>query len=166
MASIVICTLYRFTPIAEPQRWRARLLAVMRRSGVLGTLVLAGEGINGTVAGGRSGVDAVLAWLRRQPGLGGLEARESFADAPPFKRARVKIRREIVTLGVDGVEVARAGGHVEAEDCVRALSLPCLPLDSSLLQDEESCMEWHTGGLVVGRGREHSPLPRLRPAGP
>jgi len=116
MTETVICTLYRFTPVAELERWRARLLAVMQRSGVLGTLVLAGEGINGTIAGGRGGVEAVLAWLRRQPGLGGLEARESFADAPPFKRARVKIRREIVTLGVDGVDMARAGGHVEAED--------------------------------------------------
>lgn len=116
MAETVICTLYRFTPIAEPEKWRARLLAVMQKNGVLGTLVLAGEGINGTVAGGRAGVDAVLAWLRRQPGLDGLEARESFAEAPPFKRARVKIRREIVTLGVHGVDVARAGEHVEAED--------------------------------------------------
>jgi len=115
--STVICALYRFTPVAAPALLRRRLLAVMRRHGVLGTLVVATEGINGTIAGGRGGVDAVLAYLRRQPGLAGIEAGESFADAPPFKRARVKVRREIVTLGLEEtVAVDAAGEHVDAAD--------------------------------------------------
>lgn len=114
----VICALYRFTAVAEPELLRRRLLAVMRRHGVLGTLIVAAEGINGSIAGRRSGIDAVLAWLRRQPGLAGIEASESFADAPPFKRARVKVRREIVTLGAGGVDMASgaAGEHVDAVD--------------------------------------------------
>lgn len=119
MPETVICTLYRFTAIAAPELLRGRLLAVMRRHGVLGTLILAAEGINGTIAGRRAGVDAVLAWLRRQPGFAGLEASESFAKVPPFKRARVKVRREIVTLGLDApvaVDAAQAGEHVDAAD--------------------------------------------------
>jgi len=112
--AIVICALYRFTVVEAPAALRARLLAAMQRSRVVGTLIVAAEGVNGTVAGERAGVDAVLEFLRAQPGLAGLEASESFADSPPFKRARVKLREEIVTLGVDGVTVDAAGEHVDA----------------------------------------------------
>jgi len=114
--SVVICVFYRFAAVGSPGRLRGRLLTVMQRNRVLGTVVVAAEGVNGSVAGARTGVDAVLAFLRAQPGFGGLEAGESFADSPPFKRARVKVRKEIVTLGVDGVAVdADAGEHVDAD---------------------------------------------------
>jgi len=112
--SVVICALYRFAAVESPGRLRGRLLMVMQRNRVLGTVVVAAEGINGTIAGARDGVEAVLAFLRRQPGFADLEAGESFADAPPFKRARVKVRKEIVTLGARGVDVADAGLPVDA----------------------------------------------------
>ena len=121
MNPTVICALYKFTVLYNLERLRRRVLAVMRENAVRGTLVLAEEGVNGTIAGRRAGVDAVLAWLRRQPGLEGIEAGESFADAPPFKRARVKIRREIVTLGVDGIKAGRAGVRVEPRDWNRLI---------------------------------------------
>ena len=112
----VVCALYRFAALDGLERLRLGLLSVMRGHGVRGTVVLASEGINGTLSGARGGVDAVLAWLDCQPGLGGIEGGESFTETVPFKRARVKIRREIVTLGVDGVDPRRAGVRVEPKD--------------------------------------------------
>ncbi len=106
MPAIVVCALYKFTPLDDLGALRQQLLTVMRANGVRGTFLLAAEGINGTMAGTRRGVDGVLAALARQPGLGGIMPKEAFADAPPFRRARVKIRREIVTLGVAGVAPA------------------------------------------------------------
>ncbi|MGI9311296.1 MAG: rhodanese-related sulfurtransferase [bacterium] len=98
--NIVVCALYKFVALDGLPSLRRRLLAVLLRHRVCGTLLLAPEGINGTIAGGRDAVDAALAWIARQPGLGGIEPKVSFADAPPFKRARVKLKREIVTIGV------------------------------------------------------------------
>lgn len=115
-SSTVICAFYRFAAVESPGALRGRLLTVMRRHGVLGTIVVAAEGVNGTVAGARAGVEAVLAELRRQPGFGDIEASESFAESLPFKRARVKVREEIVTLGARGVDVAHAGEHVDAAE--------------------------------------------------
>ena len=117
MPQIVVSALYKFTTLDAPEKLRPRLLSVMLANEVLGTLVLACEGINGTVCGARDGVDAVLAWLDGQPGLAGLEPKESFTDAMPFKRAKVKVKAEIVTLGVPGIAPGQeTGTHVEAKD--------------------------------------------------
>ena len=144
--SVVIRALYRFTAVAEPERLRRGLLAELRRSGVVGTLIVAAEGINGTIAGRRDGVDAALAWLRRQPGLDGIEASESYADAPPFKRARVKVRREIVTLGLDApvaVDAACAGQHVDAADWNKLIDD-----DATLVIDTRNQYETRIGGFA------------------
>ncbi|MDD9810337.1 MAG: rhodanese domain-containing protein [Gammaproteobacteria bacterium] len=144
--SVVIRALYRFTAVAEPERLRRGLLAELRRNGVVGTLIVAAEGINGTIAGRRDGVDAALAWLRRQPGLDGLEAGESYADAPPFKRARVKVRREIVTLGLDApvaVDAACAGQHVDAADWNKLIDD-----EATLVIDTRNQYETRIGGFA------------------
>ena len=85
--------------------------------GVKGTLLLAPEGINGTIAGPRAGIDAVLAYLRALPGCAGLEWKEATSDVPPFPRMKVRIKREIVTMGQPDVDpAAKVGNYVDAKD--------------------------------------------------
>ncbi len=113
---IVVAALYRFVRLDDPAALRAPLLDLMRARGLRGTLLLATEGINGTVAGDAAGIDALLARLLEDTRFDGLECKRSYTDAMPFHRARVKLKREIVTLGVDGVDPAAAGSYVEPAD--------------------------------------------------
>lgn len=110
---IVVAALYRFVRLDDHAELRAPLLALMRARGIRGTLLLAAEGINGTVAGDAAGIDALLARLREDPRFAGLECKFSETDEMPFHRARVKLKREIVTLGVAGVDPDQAGTYVE-----------------------------------------------------
>ena len=101
---IVVCALYRFVRLDDFRDLRDPLVTVMEKHGVSGTLLLAGEGINGTVAGTRAAIDALLAWLQRDARMAGLEYKESVTDRPPFKRSRVKLKKEIVTMGVADID--------------------------------------------------------------
>lgn len=86
-------------------------------AGVKGTLLIAPEGINGTIAGSRAGIDAILGHLRALPGFSGLEHKESTAAAPPFPRMKVRLKREIVTMGQPNVDpTASVGRYVEPGD--------------------------------------------------
>ena len=101
---IIVAALYKFTPFAAPEALRTPLFAVCTDHEVMGTLLLAGEGINGTIAGPRDGIDAVLAHIRALPGCADLEWKESTAATKPFGRMKVRIKREIVTMGVPGTD--------------------------------------------------------------
>ncbi len=115
--STVVAAFYRFAALPDYRELREPLLRFCRDRGARGTLLLAEEGINGTVAGPRAVVDAVLARLRSDPRLAGLEHRESLHDAPPFQRMKVKLKREIVTMGVPGIDPRRSvGSYVEPQD--------------------------------------------------
>ena len=113
---ITIAALYRFVRLDDYVELRDPLLKLMLEHEVRGTLLLAGEGINGTVAGRQSGIDALLAWLRDDPRLAGFDVKLSYDDEMPFLRSRVKLKREIVTMGVSGLDPANAGTYVEPED--------------------------------------------------
>ena len=90
-----------------------------------GTLLLAEEGINGTVSGSREGIDALFAWLRSDPRLADIEHKESYCDEQPFYRTKVKLKKEIVTLGVPGVDPNKqVGQYVEAKDWNALISDP------------------------------------------
>ncbi len=116
-AMFTVATLYRFTPFDDPGAIRAPLERVCAAHGVTGTLLLAREGINGTIAGCREGIDAVLAHIRALPGCAGLEWKESAASAAPFGKLKVRVKREIVTMGQPDVDPrARSGRYVEARD--------------------------------------------------
>lgn len=110
MSRLVVCALYKFVRLDDYQALRAPLLRILHDNRVSGTLLLAGEGINGTVAGTREGIDALLEWLRRDPRLAAIDCKESLTDKPPFKRTRVKLRKEIVTMGVPGIDPGHVGG--------------------------------------------------------
>lgn len=112
-----IAALYHFTRFADPAAIKPPLLALCHAQGVKGSLLLAGEGINGTIAGNREGVDEVLAYLRELPGCAGLDWKESFSDTPPFGRMKVRLKREIVTMGQPDINpLARVGHYVDAAD--------------------------------------------------
>lgn len=115
MPDTVISTFYRFTPVADAETFRRCALAEMRMRNVRGSILLAREGINGSIAGAREAVDAFLHWLRAQPGMAHLECKESRADFVPFKRAKVKWKKEIVALGAGGID-ARGGEYVAPQD--------------------------------------------------
>ncbi len=113
----VVAALYKFTPFEAPEDLKGPLDALCKSMGVKGTLLLAREGINGTIAGPRDGIDAVLAHIRALPGCSDIEWKESTAVEMPFPRMKVRIKREIVTMGQPDVDpTAAVGTYVEAED--------------------------------------------------
>ena len=117
MARFLIAALYKFAPLDAGPALQARLKSACLDNDVAGTLLLAPEGINGTIAGPEAGVHAVLDTIRALPGCAGLEHKESRADSQPFLRTKVRLKREIVTMGVPGIDPnASVGTYVEPED--------------------------------------------------
>ncbi len=115
--SVVVAALYRFAQFPEFEQLRQPLLELMLQHDVRGTLLLAPEGINGTVAGSRDGIDAVLSFLRGDQRFAGLEAKESYTDSNPFYRTKVKLKKEIVTMGVESIDPNHiVGTYVDASD--------------------------------------------------
>jgi UPF0176 protein len=115
--SCVVAALYKFVALEDYAERREPLLTLCRENGVRGTLLLAAEGINGTIAGSREGIDTVLDALRSDPRLADLEHKESIHDKPPFLRMKVKLKKEIVTLGVEGIDPnRRVGTYVNPQD--------------------------------------------------
>ncbi|MDG2459727.1 MAG: rhodanese-related sulfurtransferase [Luminiphilus sp.] len=100
----VVVALYRFVKLEDFESLRQPLLSVCEKAGVKGTLLLAHEGVNGTIAGSRGAVDSVIDWLRGDPRLEALHWKESFHTADPFHRMKVKLKKEIVTMGIDDID--------------------------------------------------------------
>lgn len=114
---IVVAALYKFVTLDDYVQLREPLLQTLLVHDVKGTLLLAEEGINGTVSGSREGIDAVLAWLRADARLVDIDHKESYCAEQPFYRTKVKLKKEIVTLGVPGVDPnRRVGTYVEPRD--------------------------------------------------
>ncbi|NVD36461.1 oxygen-dependent tRNA uridine(34) hydroxylase TrhO [Marinobacter lutaoensis] len=121
----VVCALYTFAVLNDFRTLRQPLLDLMQGNGVRGTLLLAREGINGTIAGPRDGIDAVKAWLADDGRFDGIDYKESLADIQPFKRTKVKLKNEIVTLGVAGIDPRHVvGTYVEPSDWNDLISDP------------------------------------------
>lgn len=117
MAQFIVAALYHFTRFQDHKSLRAPLQAVCDAEGVKGSLLLAGEGINGTIAGTRQGIDKVLSAIRAVPGCAGFEHKESIALQMPFLRMKVKLKKEIVTMGQPQVDpTASVGNYVASED--------------------------------------------------
>ena len=113
----VVAALYKFVSLDDYQALREPLLDQCRDLGIKGTLLLAHEGINGTISGTRESIDAILAYLKADARLADLEHKESFFDESPFYRMKVKLKKEIVTLGVEGIDPNSMVGHyIEPKD--------------------------------------------------
>jgi UPF0176 protein len=112
-----IAALYHFTRFSDLAGLKVPLLHLCEQHQIKGTLLLAHEGINGTIAGSRDGIDAVVAHLRSLPGCDDLEWKEARSESPPFGKMKVRLKREIVTMGEPDVDPrARVGHYVEPGD--------------------------------------------------
>jgi len=121
MSNIVVAALYKFAALTDYREMQPRLQDFCVAQKINGTILLAAEGINGTVAGSRMGIDALLQYLRADARLVDIEHKESFADTPPFDRMKVRLKKEIVTLGVAGVDPNKKVGTYVAPENWNAL---------------------------------------------
>lgn len=120
-----VCALYHFTRFDDPAALRDPLLDVCRDNAITGTLLLAREGINGTVAGPKAGIDHLLTHLRALPGCVDLEWKLSTAQDRPFPRMKVRLKKEIVTMGVPDVDPrAKVGHYVQPSDWNELIQSP------------------------------------------
>lgn len=125
MTQYVVCALYKFVTLENFEHIRKPLHDVMELNEVKGTLLLAQEGINGTIAGSREGIDNVLAFFSKDHRLANVSFKESFTDHPPFKRCKVKLKKEIVTMGVEGIDPQQVvGTYVKPQDWNALISDP------------------------------------------
>jgi len=110
MSEFIVCALYKFVHLPQYRELQRPLQAQMVENDVKGTLLLAEEGVNGTISGSRSGIDAVLAWMETIQEFSDISVKESLTNQLPFKRSKVKLKKEIVTMGVAGIDPNRSVG--------------------------------------------------------
>lgn len=129
MPTFIVSALYKFVALQDYQDLRQPLLAFMQERDIKGTLLLASEGINGTVAGHPDAIGELLAHLKSDPRLADLEHKESSHEVLPFYRCKVKLKREIVTMGVEGIDPRHVvGTYVDPQDWNALISDPDLTL--------------------------------------
>lgn len=139
--NIVIATLYKFVRLPDYRELRQGIYDVCRDNGIRGTVLLAPEGINGTVAGSREGIDNFRAHLDNDTRLNGLEYKESSASAIPFHRLKVRLKKEIVTMGQPDLDPSRVTGvRVEPQQWNELISSPDV-----LLIDTRNLYEYEVG---------------------
>ncbi|WP_395516481.1 oxygen-dependent tRNA uridine(34) hydroxylase TrhO [Pseudorhizobium flavum] len=120
-----VAALYHFATFTRYETFRAPLQAVCDENGIKGTLLIAREGINGTVAGTDEGIARLLAFLRAQPEFAKLEHKESRASKMPFLRMKVRLKKEIVTMGVEDIDPKKiVGTYVDPKDWNALISDP------------------------------------------
>ena len=123
--SYTIATFYKFVTISDLKTKRHQIIAACKENKIKGTIILAAEGINGTIAGSERAIANILTFLRSFEGLADLELKESIAQEPPFIRLKVKIKSEIVTLGIPEVNPnQQVGTYVDPQDWNQIISDP------------------------------------------
>ncbi|MGM8872513.1 oxygen-dependent tRNA uridine(34) hydroxylase TrhO [Psychrobacter sp. 2Y5] len=123
--NIVVAALYKFTRFDDYQNYRQPILDTLLKNDVKGTLLIASEGINGTISGSRQGIDNVLDYLRSIEALGSFTFKESYTSEQPFYRTKVKLKKEIVTMGVEGIDPLQSvGRYVKPKDWNALISDP------------------------------------------
>ena len=121
----VVCALYKFVILEDFELIRPQLLNIMLENEVRGTLLLAREGINGTIAGNRQSIDIVLNWLKEDVRFSNIVTKESFDAEIPFNRTKVKLKKEIVTMGVEDIDPKKiVGTYVKPKDWNELISAP------------------------------------------
>jgi len=129
MSRIVVAALYHFVSLKNYAELRQPLLDVMLKNDVKGTLLLAHEGINGTVAGSQRAIDTLIQWLKTDTRFSALKHKVSYDDNMPFYRTRVKLKKEIVTMGVKNIDPNQiVGTYVKPEDWNALISDPDVTL--------------------------------------
>ncbi len=150
MSTYVVAALYKFVTIDDPPGFRNDLFRLMNKNGIRGTILVAREGINGTVSGLRDQLDAFLKQIRMDPRLQDLEHKESLAEVCPFLRTKVRLKNEIVTLGVEDVDPNHlVGTYVNPEDWNELISR-----DDVVLIDTRNDYEYQIGSFKNARNPE------------
>jgi UPF0176 protein len=125
MTEITVSALYKFVALPDYHEMQPRLLEACKTRAVLGTVLLASEGINGTIAGHATAIHDVLSFLKSDPRLADLQHKDSICAENPFHRIKVRLKKEIVTMGVAGIDpVEQAGKHVAPADWNALISDP------------------------------------------
>ena len=125
ISQVVVSALYHFVRLDDYRSLRQPLYDFMTKHKIRGTLLLASEGINGTVAGSKKAIDKLHAWLRSDQRLKDLKTKESFDNTMPFYRTRVKLKKEIVTMGIQDIDPNHVvGSYVKPEDWNDLISDP------------------------------------------
>lgn len=123
--TLVVATLYKFVRLPDFAQKQEPLKSYCQTQGVKGTILLAQEGINGTIAGKRESIDSVLSFLRSDPRLHDLEHKESHINNPPFQRMKVRLKKEIVTIGLPEIDPSeKVGTYVNPQDWNKIISDP------------------------------------------
>ena len=139
--NIVVTALYHFVRLENYKEMRQPLLNIMLENEVRGTLLLANEGINGTIAGKREAINMVLNWLRKDSRLSDFEYKESYTLEMPFYRSKVKLKKEIVTMGVEGIDPKlKVGRYVKPDEWNALISDP-----ETILIDTRNDYEYQIG---------------------
>ncbi|MDA0238606.1 MAG: rhodanese-related sulfurtransferase [Proteobacteria bacterium] len=159
MTDIVVAAFYHFTHFEDPAALRKPLLDQLSAHGLKGTVLLAPEGLNGTLAGSRKGIDCALKVLRALPNSTLMEHKESHAESMPFRRLKVRLKEEIVAMRVPGVDpAARVGTYVAPEDWNDLLADP-----GTIVIDARNDFEVEIGtfeGAINPRTTSFSDLPQ------
>lgn len=125
MSQYIVCAMYKFVALENYEAMRQPLLEAMENNGIKGTLLLANEGINGTVSGTREGIDGLLAYLNADERINPISFKESLHETQPFYRTKVKLKKEIVTMGVEGIDPLKTvGTYVKPKDWNALISDP------------------------------------------
>lgn len=111
----VVAALYQFHPVNNPAGLQQQLLDLLNSLNICGTLIVAGEGINGTVAGSRAAIDQMHKYLL-DSGFTNMEYKESFSSEKPFRKTKVKLKKEIVTLGVEVQPRSQVGHYLNPKE--------------------------------------------------
>lgn len=129
MPPVVIIALYRFVSLPDFESLREPLLEQCTRLHIKGTLLLAAEGINGTIAGSREGIDSLLSYLKQDARFDGIDCKESYESDTPFYRMKVKLKKEIVTMGVESIDPTHVvGTYVEPTEWNQLINDPDVTL--------------------------------------
>jgi UPF0176 protein len=121
----VVAAFYHFTPLSDYEEMQEILSEFCQLYELKGTILLAPEGINSTIAGSRNGIDSLLNFLRADPRLQNLEHKESYCEQMPFHRLKVRLKTEIVKLGLPEVDPNQlVGTYVEPQDWNALISDP------------------------------------------
>ena len=125
MSQYIVCAMYKFVALENFESMRQPLVEKMEALGIKGTLLLAHEGINGTVSGTREGIDGLLAYLNSDERINPISYKESLHEEQPFYRTKVKLKKEIVTMGVEGIDPRHTvGSYVKPKDWNALISDP------------------------------------------
>ena len=138
---IGVSAFYKFVKLPDTQALRSVLMAEARARGIRGTILLAAEGINGTIAGEPRELAEMMSVIRAMPEFSDLESKESHAETMPFGRMKVRLKREIVTMGVPDLDPARlVGTYVAPEDWNALIARPDV-----LVIDTRNSFEFRAG---------------------